>query len=69
MNADNFWIETLDIGDDDDNDWAAIHGNNFNCTLYHHFYWPSAGDQGEEKATGFSSFFKHFLEKPIFEWR
>ena len=23
----------------------------------------------EEKATGFSSFYKHFLEKPIFGWR
>ena len=23
----------------------------------------------EEKVTGFSSFYKHFLEKPIFEWR
>ena len=21
------------FGDDDDNDWAAIHGNNFNCTI------------------------------------
>ena len=30
--ADNFWIEALDIGDDD-NDWAAVHRNNYNCTI------------------------------------
>ena len=31
VNAENFWIEALDI--DDDNDWAAIHSNNFNCAI------------------------------------
>ena len=33
VNAENFWIEALDIDDDDDNDWAGIHSNNFNCTI------------------------------------
>ena len=33
VNAENFGIEALDIDIDDDNDWAAIHSNNFNCTI------------------------------------
>ena len=34
VNAENFWIEALDIGGgDNDNDWAAVHSNNFNCNI------------------------------------
>ena len=33
VNVENFWIEAFDIGDDNDIDWADIHGNNFNCTI------------------------------------
>ena len=35
VNAENFWIEALDIGVDD-NDWAAAYSNNFNCTIEMH---------------------------------
>ena len=32
MNAENFWIEALDINVDDF-DWASVHDNNFNSTI------------------------------------